>query len=104
MARLQFKQFATPDEVRALPRGEAHVVSLDEATVGRVVWSPGWRWSTDLAAIMGTRSCQVHHLGYCISGSMHVRMDDGEALDIPPDCVSRSRRVTTPGSSAMNPA
>jgi class 3 adenylate cyclase len=36
---------------------------------------------------MGTQSCQVHHLGYLISGTMHVRMDDGEALDIPPECV-----------------
>jgi class 3 adenylate cyclase len=87
MPRLQYKSFATPDEVRPLPKGRASVVSLDEATVGRSEFDPGWRWSTDLAPIMGTKSCQVHHLGHAVSGVLHVRMDDGEALDIPPDSI-----------------
>jgi class 3 adenylate cyclase len=87
MPRLQYKSFATPDEVRTFPKGHAEVVSLEEATVGRSQWSPGWRWSTDLAPIMGTRSCQVHHLGHSVSGVLHVVMDDGQALDIPPDSI-----------------
>ncbi len=87
MPRLQVKTFAAPDEVRTLPKGHAVVVSLDEATVGRSQWDPGWRWSVDLAPIMGTRSCQVHHLGLSVSGLLHVVMDDGQALDIPPDSV-----------------
>jgi class 3 adenylate cyclase len=36
---------------------------------------------------MGTKSCQVHHLGHAVSGLIHVRMDDGEELDIPPDSI-----------------
>jgi class 3 adenylate cyclase len=36
---------------------------------------------------MGTPRCQVHHLGYSVSGVLHVLMDDGEALDIPPDSI-----------------
>jgi class 3 adenylate cyclase len=87
MPRLQVKTFATPDEVRTFPKGEAAVVNLDEATIGRSTWSPGWRWSADLAPIMGTRSCQVHHLGLSVSGVLHVVLDDGQALDIPPDSV-----------------
>jgi class 3 adenylate cyclase len=87
MPRLRYKSFATPDEDRPLPKGRAAVVSLDEATVARSEFSPGWRWSTDLAPIMGTASCQVHHLGHAVSGVLHVRMDDGEALDIPPDSI-----------------
>jgi class 3 adenylate cyclase len=70
-----------------MPKGRAAVVSLDEVTVGRSEFNPGWRWSTDLAPIMGTRSCQVHHLGHAVSGLIHVRMDDGEELDIPPDSI-----------------
>src|SRR6266705_4037612 len=87
MPRLRYKSFATPDEVRPIPKGLAEVVSLDEATVARSEFSPGWRWSTDLAEIMGTRSCQVHHLGHAVSGILHVVMDDGDALDIPPDAI-----------------
>jgi class 3 adenylate cyclase len=87
MPRLRFKTFATPDEVRPLPNGRAEVVSLDESTVARSVFNPGWRWSVDLAPIMGTRSCQVHHLGHAISGVMRVVTDDGDTLDIPPGSI-----------------
>lgn len=87
MPRLRFKRFASPDETRPLPKARASVVSLDETTVGRSEFEPGWRWSTDLAPMMGTASCQVHHLGHAVSGVMHVRMDDGEELDIPPDSI-----------------
>jgi len=87
MARPIYKSFASADEVRPIPKGLAAIVSLGEATVARSTFSPGWRWSTDLAPIMGTASCQVHHLGHAVSGVLHVLMDDGEALDIPPDSV-----------------
>ena len=84
MPRLRCKSFATPDEVRPIPKGRAEVVSLDEASVARSEFDPGWRWSTDLAPIMGTKSCQVHHLGHAVSGVLHVVTDDGDTLDIPP--------------------
>ena len=31
--------------------------------------------------------CQLHHLGYSISGVMHVVTEDGQAIDIPPASV-----------------
>ena len=31
----------------------------------------------------GDTSCEVHHLGYAISGRLRVVMDDGQALEIP---------------------
>lgn len=76
--RLQSKSFAEPDEARTFPQGSAQIVALDEATVGLARWEPGWRWSTHLAPIAGTPTCQVHHLGYAISGRLHVVMDDGQ--------------------------
>jgi class 3 adenylate cyclase len=85
MPRLQSKSFASPDEHRTLPKGSADVVVLDEATVGLARWEPGWRWSTHLAAVAGTATCQVHHLGYAISGRLRVEMDDGATLEIQPD-------------------
>jgi class 3 adenylate cyclase len=85
MPRLQFKTFAHPDEVRSFPKASAQVVTLDEATVGLARWEPGWRWSTHLGPIVGTSSCQVHHLGYAISGRLRVVTDDGQTIVIPPD-------------------
>ena len=87
MPRLQYKSFATPDEVRSFPNGQAEVVRLDESVIGRAVYEPGWRWSTAMPAIAGTDRCQLHHLGYSISGAIHVVTDDGQAIDIPPDSV-----------------
>ena len=87
MPRLQYKTFATPDEVRAFPNGRAEVVTLNESVVGRAVYEPGWRWSTSMAAIAGTARCQLHHLGYSISGVMRVATEDGQTIDIPPASV-----------------
>ena len=87
MPRLQVKSFATPDQVRVYPNGRGDVVTLDDSTIGRAVYQPGWRWSVDMPAIAGTATCQLHHLGYAISGMMRVVADDGETIDIPPESV-----------------
>jgi class 3 adenylate cyclase len=87
MPSLQAKLFAASDDLRPFPNGRAEVVTIDEASVGRVTYEPGWRWSTDLAPIMGTPNCQLHHFGFAVSGSMHIVMDSGEALDIPAGSV-----------------
>ena len=84
MPRLQFRRFAD-GERRDMPRGQADLVRLGESTIGVARWEPGWRWSEHLKPILGTESCPFHHLGYAMSGSLHVEMEDGEALDIPPD-------------------
>jgi class 3 adenylate cyclase len=82
--RLHRKNFATPDKVREFPTGHIDIVTLDETAIGRFFFRPGWRWSKDVAPITGTRSCQHRHLGYTISGSLGVRMDDGTELTIGP--------------------
>jgi class 3 adenylate cyclase len=90
--RLQRKSFTTPDQVRTFPTGRIDIVTLDEMAVGRFVFQPGWRWSKDVAPIAGTSSCRHRHVGYTISGSLEVRMEDGtklvigpgEAYEIPP--------------------
>jgi class 3 adenylate cyclase len=58
------------------------VVDLDETAVGRMTLQPGWRWSTDVGPKMGTSTCQVRHLGYTISGHLHVMLEDGAEMDI----------------------
>ena len=55
MPRLQAKNFATPDGIRTMPRMTIETVALDEARVGRCAFEPGWRWSTDVAPLVGPR-------------------------------------------------
>jgi class 3 adenylate cyclase len=82
MARLQLRSFATSGEVRDFPNGYTSVVQLDETVVGYGVYQPGFRWATDLSAIAGTPTCPLHHIGYAISGVLHVLTDAGDELDI----------------------
>jgi class 3 adenylate cyclase len=87
MPRLQSRRFDSSDEIRAFPHGRAQVLTLDESPVGRATYEPGWRWTSDIAAIAGTATCQLHHLGYSISGAMHVVTDDGQEIDIEPESI-----------------
>ena len=84
MPRLQRKNFATPDQIRQFAAGRFEIVRLDEVEVGRYMLRPGWHWAEHVGPIAGTRSCQLRHLGYIISGSLEVRMDDGTVLVIGP--------------------
>jgi len=52
--------------------GTAGALALMQAT-----FEPGWRWSNDVKPTAGTDSCQVHHLGYVLSGQMVIKLDDG---------------------------
>lgn len=82
MPRLQRKNFSRPDQVRQFDHGRLELGQLDETTIGRFVFEPGWRWSRDVGPIVGTVSCQNRHVGYVMSGTLHVVMDDGTELDI----------------------
>jgi hypothetical protein len=90
---LEAKGFDSPDEVRPFQsNGQVELVNLGSGPIGKGTFEPGWRWSSDVKPLAGTDSCQVDHMGYCVSGSMTVRMDDGtessvgagDAYHIPP--------------------
>lgn len=85
--RLQRRRFSEPSDVRTIPRGRIEVVELDDTVVGRMTYEPGWRWSVDVRPIAGTDSCQFHHLGVTISGTVRVQMSDGTELEIGPGDV-----------------
>ena len=87
MAKLEKKSFDQPDETRPVDKGTVEVVELDGATVMRTTFEPGWRWSECVKPTVGGDSCQVHHVGYVISGRMHVTMNGGEELELGPGDV-----------------
>jgi len=62
-------------------------VTLDDARVGYCRFEPGWRWSQAMGPVFGLTSCPTRHLGYTVSGSVRVVMDDGQVLDVGPDQV-----------------
>jgi ethanolamine utilization protein EutQ (cupin superfamily) len=84
MAGLESQNFSTPDETRTFDKGHLDVITLGSATVGRARFEPGWRWSECVKPIAGTESCEAAHLGYVVSGHMHVKMDDGAEADAGP--------------------
>ena len=92
MARLQHKRLEHADEVRRYPGGRTEIFELDDFVIGRMVMEPGWRWEHDVQPIAGTELCTYHHLGFVVSGRLHVQMADGsegelgeqEMFEIPP--------------------
>jgi hypothetical protein len=86
------KRFETPDEVREVPKARVEVLKLGDSQVMRGTFEPGWKWSESVKPIVGTDSCEVEHVGYMVSGTMVLKMDDGtettfhagDAVSIPP--------------------
>jgi mannose-6-phosphate isomerase-like protein (cupin superfamily) len=87
MGDVASRRFDQPDETRTFEHGKGEVVHLAVSTAARGTMEPGWRWSTSVKPIVGTDSCQAHHLGYVLSGSLHIVTDEGSEYDIGPDDV-----------------
>ena len=87
MAGVERKSLDEPDIVRTPPKAKIDVVNIGGTTVGRATLEPGWRWSESIKPIVGTESCEVHHLGILLSGRMHVEHTDGSAADLGPGDV-----------------
>ena len=82
MGKLEVKSTNIPDETRTFEKGRLELVKIGEATVGRAVLQPGWRWSTHVKPIAKTKSCEAPHFQYHVSGTLHVLMDDGTEKDL----------------------
>src|SRR5258708_2734280 len=77
MVKMQKKRISKPDESRTFPHGKAELVRLGGVTFGLTTFEPGWKWSESIKPLVNTKSCQVLHTIYHLSGKLHVRMDDG---------------------------
>jgi hypothetical protein len=78
----QSKSFDQPEETREFDNGKVDLVEIAGNNVGRIHLEPGWKWSEAVKPLANTDSCEVAHVGFAISGKLHVVMDDGAELDI----------------------
>jgi hypothetical protein len=88
----EHKTFGIPDEIREFPNGRAEIISVGGAQVGRMIFQPGWRWSSDVKPLAKTASCEAPHFQYHVAGQLGIRMDDGtEFVAGPGDVTSLPR-------------
>jgi hypothetical protein len=82
MPNIEGKNLSTPDETRTPDKTVIEVVHVTGAEIGRFTFQPGWRWSECIKPVVGTDTCQVEHIGYAVSGTLHVKHDDGSEGDV----------------------
>ena len=90
------KSLDSPEEVRPIKNGRVEVVNLGDVTAMRATFEPGWKWSESVKPVAGTKSCEVAHMGYMMSGRMMIKMDDGTEVEFKPGDVG----VIPPGHDA----
>ena len=56
---------------------QVDVVRTGEARMKRVIYQPGFRWSTHMKPITGTDRCMHAHVGFLVRGQIHVEYADG---------------------------
>jgi hypothetical protein len=87
MGKMQKKSTSQPDEKRTFDKGLLEFVSLGGTTFVRATLQPGWKWSTSVKPVVKTKSCEASHMGYQVSGRLHVVLDDRSEVEIGPGDV-----------------
>lgn len=80
----RIRRFEEPDEERRFENGRFELIRLGGLTLGRASYEPGWKWSEDVGARTGSKSCPVEHVGLVLSGRARVAMDDGTEIELGP--------------------
>jgi len=77
------KGFGAADEVRTPDKTRLEILDLGGGIkAARMTAQPGWRWSECIKPVVGGDSCQTHHVGAVIGGSLHVVHEDGTEQDL----------------------
>ncbi len=77
VTQAQVFHFSNPDEVWTFPKGTLEILIIEGAIIGRATYEPGWKWSTSVQPLAKTKSCEVSHFKYLISGTLKILLDDG---------------------------
>ena len=57
------------------------VVSAGAARVKRMIYPPGFRWSTAMKPVVGTDRCMHAHVGFLAKGEIHIEYADGCVIE-----------------------
>lgn len=77
---------------RDLKGVQIDICRVGEGRVKRVVYEPGFRWSTHMKSSVGTDLCMHAHVGFIVRGKVGVRYSDG--------CV---KEFTAPAAVSIEP-
>lgn len=93
---IEVRRFDAPDETLDMKEhGGIDIVKLTAGAAGmHAVFEPGWTWENNEKPLLGSPdSCPMRHIGYCLSGTLVVRMVEtdtktvlrpGDFFEIPP--------------------
>ena len=87
MRQRYVKSLQTPDEVEEFEYASQALVELGDLTVARIVFHPGWRWSSFMPAVVGGELCQARHVGVVLSGRFGFTFEDGTTVEVQADDV-----------------
>jgi hypothetical protein len=84
--------------IEGASRSEVGGLVIDEVPAGigrikRVIYPPGWRWSTDMRPVTGGERCMHAHVGFLVTGRMTVEYEDGCREEL----VAPAAVVVSPG-------
>jgi hypothetical protein len=93
---IELRRFETPDQRLDMKEmGGISVLQMADGSTGmHAIFEKGWTWEKDEKPLLGSPdACPMRHTGYCISGTLVVRMADtglqtrirkGDFFEIPP--------------------
>jgi mannose-6-phosphate isomerase-like protein (cupin superfamily) len=81
---LRIQRFDEPDDRRSFEKGTFEIVRVGGVTLGRASYQPGWKWSQHVGPSVGTKLCEVEHVGIVLSGRAVVAMADGTEFVLEP--------------------
>jgi hypothetical protein len=67
----------TGAECREIGGVQIDVVRAGACRVKRVIYPPGFRWSTHMKGVVGTDLCMHAHVGFLARGQIHIQYADG---------------------------
>ena len=83
--------FSSSDDIRKPDKTVVETVTVGATKVARLTVQPGWVWKECIAPVVGTDSCQAHHLGIVQSGQLKVQHEDGSEAVLNPGDVYECR-------------
>lgn len=71
----------TGAERREVGHVKLEVGRAGAARVKRMIYPPGFRWSVDMKPAVGTDLCMHAHVGFLVSGEIHIEYADGCVIE-----------------------